>query len=319
MMIRSPAFQSVSARWGQWVYTTLVRTESHMIRDLMRRARHTLIRLSDPVVTMEVERCALLMNLSHQLPLYYHRYPTFDRALPRICSFVARREGHLTLIDVGANIGDSVRLVARNTSGRFLCVEGDRNYFQLLSHNLRGLGGAVLLENVFLGDAESFVTLDGKKQQGSLQLVVAEAGHGNDPLLPLDVLVARHREFSATNVLKIDTDGFDLKVLKGAHQLLRAASPCVFVEFYPDLLSRNGDDPESLFQFLNGFGYERCLAYDNYGQPIAIVGTGDSSAIRNLIGAIDDRTIYYYDLLLVHREKKALLPLYDLELHSRGN
>jgi hypothetical protein len=38
-----------------------------------------------------------------------------------------------------------------------------------------------------------------------------------------------------------------------------------------------------------------------------------------LIGAIDDRTIYYYDLLLVHREKKALLPLYDLELHSRGN
>src|SRR5689334_7955957 len=75
------------------------------------RRRRRLAVDSDAVVTVTVRGVALAMTASHDLPELVSKYPHYDTALPRIAAFVKKTHGYLSMIDVGANISDSVALV----------------------------------------------------------------------------------------------------------------------------------------------------------------------------------------------------------------
>jgi FkbM family methyltransferase len=299
---------------GQWTYTALVRSRSRAATRRLSRFRQAIIRWGDPIITMKLGDSSLKLNLSHQLPLYYNSYPNYDRALPRICSFLEASEGHLTFIDVGANIGDSVALVARQTPGRFLCIEGDVNYFALLKTNTSSLGARAVCENVFLGEEERTTRVAFEKKEGSLKLSGTESEGVVVKLVPLDRVVEMHPEFTTTNIVKVDTDGHDFKVLRGGAKLIQGSRPLLFVEFVPDLLSRNGDNPSALFPFLASLGYEYCLSYDNFGHPLFRFNIRDDARVQSMISSVDEKTIYYYDIVFVHKTKRDLTRLFDLEL-----
>ena len=52
------------------------------------------------------------------------------------------------------------------------------------------------------------------------------------------------------DVLKVDTDGFDAKVLRSARTLLADHHPCLFFELHPALWDEAGEDPRAAFAFL---------------------------------------------------------------------
>ncbi len=299
---------------SQKVYRAVVNSRSRFFSSIMNRIRRFIILARDPVVVMEVESCPLWMNLSHQLPLYYHLFPTLDRALPRICSFVYEREGHLTFIDVGANIGDSVALVAKRVQGHFLCIEGDSQYFELLKLNTNSYRGDVILENVFLGESDSETSAEVERTNGSLRVIESNSKSGRLELRRLDSVVNNHPNFLRANFVKIDTDGYDLRILRGSVRLLEAAHPCLFVEFYPELMKTIGDDPLQFFYFLYSSGYEQCLVYDNFGRPVTTLISSDTRTIEQLIAMIDRKNVFYYDILCIHRMKPELVTIFDMEI-----
>ena len=69
----------------------------------------------------------------------------------------------------------------------------------------------------------------------------------------VDTLV---KELRAPQVIKIDVEGFELEVLKGATELLFTARPTLIMEIHPYQLSLSGGSEEALFHFLKGHGYE---------------------------------------------------------------
>ena len=91
---------------------------------------------SDPVVQVQIGKKHLLMNSSHRLQSLLQR-PFYDTALPRLAKFICQKRGNLVMIDVGANIGDTVSLVSDSVAGEFLCVEPNLAFYRFLKHNTR--------------------------------------------------------------------------------------------------------------------------------------------------------------------------------------
>jgi FkbM family methyltransferase len=82
------------------------------------------------------------------------------------------------------------------------------------------------------------------------------------------------------DIIKIDVDGYDFKVLEGATGLLQKFKPLVLIELCEHTLKAQGDSIRDIFGLLNKIGYE--ATYED-GRPIrdseevlAIVGTDSS-------------------------------------------
>jgi hypothetical protein len=112
------------------------------------------------------------------------------------------------------------------------------------------------------------------------------------------------RENFEPNVLKIDTDGFDLKVLRGSRQILERYNPVIFFEWYGRGLRKLGENPETIFEYLNELGYEECVLFDNYGTIISTLKTCDKVNIKLMMeySCNVEKQIYYYDVLLFHKD-----------------
>lgn len=70
----------------------------------------------------------------------------------------------------------------------------------------------------------------------------------------LDHFCAEHQ--LAPTVLKIDTEGFDFFVLKGAHEVIKQFLPHILVEFNPIAARKAGLSLDEIASFLLGLGYE---------------------------------------------------------------
>ncbi|GAB6391998.1 MAG: FkbM family methyltransferase [Treponematales bacterium] len=133
-------------------------------------------------------------------------------------------------------------------------------------------------------------------ERGTAQLVKSgNTGINGDTL---DSILMRHETFQKANLLKIDTDGFEIKVLKGAGKLLENG-PVIYFEFNPDVYAANGESTFELLDMLVSHGYTKALFYTNFGVPAGICNFSDKHKIQELIDNIDNKTIYYYDILTI--------------------
>ena len=74
-----------------------------------------------------------------------------------------------------------------------------------------------------------------------------------------------YEPFDRVNLLKIDVDGYDFKVLEGATELLKKFRPYVLIELYEWALAAQGDSVRDIFGLLRSLGYSGI--YEN-GTPI---------------------------------------------------
>ena len=65
----------------------------------------------DPLVTSDIAGYSLTIPFSHRLPFILKKQPYYSSNLARISKYVKTKYSDLTMIDVGANIGDSVAII----------------------------------------------------------------------------------------------------------------------------------------------------------------------------------------------------------------
>ncbi|MFY9462105.1 MAG: FkbM family methyltransferase [Candidatus Sungiibacteriota bacterium] len=73
---------------------------------------------------------------------------------------------------------------------------------------------------------------------------------------------ARAYEIKRLDIIKIDTDGYELKVLRGGADTLKRFSPILIVEMSRPELKEKGSTLEELISFLDGLGYQFYSGYD---------------------------------------------------------
>ena len=57
-------------------------------------------------------------------------------------------------------------------------------------------------------------------------------------------------------VIKIDTDGFEFRILKGAEQTLKDNKPAIILELIDKTLAKKGDSKNQLVDYLHSIGYD---------------------------------------------------------------
>jgi len=69
------------------------------------------------------------------------------------------------------------------------------------------------------------------------------------PIFPIDDLVLKNKIIPPPQVLKIDVEGYELNVLKGAKQILKKHKPILFVAL------DNEDTKSEVYEFIKNLGY----------------------------------------------------------------
>ena len=199
-----------------------------------------------------------------------------------------------TVFDVGANQGQSCRkMLDLFRSARVYAFEPHPKTFERLA----ALNHArVSPFNLALGDREGEAILHEYGAEGLESLVNSlspnapfAARHGwksreiKVRCVTLDTFCTEH-DVAQIDLLKIDTEGFDLFVLKGAHQLLSDGRiGFVYVEFN-DLLPQPGSAGGALLpiaEYLSPFGFKFIASYTDY-----VLTEGDLFVCANALFAV---------------------------------
>jgi FkbM family methyltransferase len=200
--------------------------------------------------------------IGHALRTYGERE---EKEVEFVCSLISEGD---TVIDVGANIGLITIPVAQKVGagGHVLSFEPQPRMFELLKENVEQNNLAVELHQLGLG--ESFgkaglpeIDYDGENNFGGVALLTGNA-----------VKVATLDSFNleACRLIKIDVEGMEADVLKGARQTIERFKPLLYVE--NDRLEKSA----ALIELIRGLGYEMYWHTPYLFNPQNFNGIGDN-------------------------------------------
>lgn len=237
----------------------------------------------------------------HKILEYMTLYKYYDRCLPRILNVISKEYEDFKLIDVGANIGDTaqgIRLAGLDFP--ILAIEGDSEYFKYLEEN-KSVIKNIDTCNAILSDKEETLNFQMNTHDGTGNLVQTEENGCNT--IPLDKLLEQFPQYKNSKFLKIDTDGFDNIILKGAKNWLGNAKPIIYMEYDPNFLIKNNDFGLEIFKYLYDLGYKNAIMYQNYGEYMCSFELNNEQFISEMRDFFYKNYRIYYADLLIFNEK----------------
>jgi FkbM family methyltransferase len=244
--------------------------------------RRIILRMADPPCEMNIWGHPMRIPFSHELPGSLARDRHYDQILQRISGFIRATQGAVCGIDVGANIGDTIAASIKDGKDRFLGIEPNPVFFQYLTRNLAGFPNVQLLKAV-CSTADGSATYRITTARGTASFEKSGSEGQSVQIIRLDSIVTQFPEFSRCNFLKIDTDGHDFEVLRGARRLIVRAKPAILFECEmrnnPDYI---GEVLEAL-GFFAANGYQHALIYDSRGELFGILELNDTAAFLRML------------------------------------
>jgi FkbM family methyltransferase len=214
-------------------------------------------------------------------------------------------EPNLRVIDIGANVGDSVATIWQHCQVPVLCIEGDSAYFDYLERNTRHLNG-VSRVRAFLGERRTTISGGVDAKSGSARIKPHASG-APIFIITLPEVIAQFPAFAHSRLIKVDTDGMDAAILMGSMPYLESEKPVVFFEYDPDLAAQAGDDPRRALDMLRDIGFEMAIFYDNTGEYLASVDLQDGDLLADLHSFFVGRGgTRYADICVFHRQDSDL-------------
>lgn len=275
------------------------------------RARLAAVARSNPDVRQRLEGRRLLVPLSHDLAWNRMWHPLYTDNLRRAAAFVRERDGALRLVDVGANVGDSYVLTRPAPGDTAVLVEGAERYFRLLERNVGGDAGVTCVHALLSEEAGAPAAT--MAIEGGNAYVAEGAGHAGARFETLDEVLERCSGFGPSNLVKVDVEGWDGRVLRGAVRTLATAAPVVMFEHHPRLVAEAGDDDRRVFADLAAAGYGPMLVYDNRGWLLGTLDPRDAERTGELVRIARERDGYYYDVLAFPAARESERAAFEVE------
>jgi FkbM family methyltransferase len=279
---------------GHWLYFKLLKA-----------VRSLLLPLNLDIV-YRIGGSDVVMPFSHALFVHRRQYPNYSENVGRIARYLEHAFGRLEIIDVGANVGDTLAILRQRTACPVLLVEPVPEFLSYLQRNLEGLHNGVVAPYL-LGDVG--VTGNGTliSASGSAHFRAKQSSGPEITAITLTRLVELYPQFAKSKLLKIDTDGFDNGVIRGGRDFIASAKPVIFFEYDPCYLSLQNESGVDIFPFLSELGYRSLILYDNLGDMLARLDIGQTGILSDLHNYFGGRqSARYMDILALHADDEAL-------------
>jgi FkbM family methyltransferase len=189
-----------------------------------------------------------------------------DTSLRRFCDALGGLSD-VTMFDCGAHIGTfSAQTCAASTAIRCIhAFEPNRAIYDIMSRNIAALPveGHAYLKAV--GDVEGVGTLMSPEYDDTAQAGFIRPGTGDIGIVTIDSLRCMEKHVA----LKIDVEGLELEVLRGARQTVASAERVVILmEAHPEITKRTGRNPVACLQYLGDIRPFQFM-YAESGEPIS--------------------------------------------------
>lgn len=270
---------------------------------VLSRLRSKLARHKNLLVRYKLERIDLLLPLAHQLPLYRRSFQEYSKNVGRLAEYVGSKYPSAPIIDIGANVGDTIAIIRAKTDAPILAIEGDEFYFTLLKQNLAqaNLRDVIPVE-AFVG---SSVAMQGVLHRDGGTASFVEGCSSSIAPVSLQVILAEYPKFERARFLKVDTDGFDCQIVKSSLEWLAEAKPVAFIEYDPTLTRRQGAIAQTIFEDLRSIGYKYAICWQNTGGYLLTADLEHASLLEDL-DAHYSTPGGYLDIAFVHEEDSDL-------------
>ena len=175
----------------------------------------------------------------------------------------------ITIIDAGANVGQSVQKYKEIFPNAVIhSFEPVRKVYEQLEKNTRHYDG-VSVYNMALGSQEGKITFyeyDDHVNSSALPMGSALSQHNvyhetQVECSTLDIQAAKNN-INHINILKLDTQGFDLEVLKGASKLIKENKiDVVMIEHIVAELYKNSPKYSEQVKFFEDHNFQLVVSY----------------------------------------------------------
>ena len=260
------------------------------------------------------------INYGYTYPIICREFPTYNLPLVELAYLTFKNKGSsISIVDVGAAIGDTVLLLETslpNMVKEYFCIDGDKDFFLFLKENLSSIGRASLIN--------SFLSAKNEKAKNLVKIHPGTASaQGKEEIITttVDELISVGK-LGQFDLIKIDVDGFDGRVLLGAREALKKYTPYVIFEWHPTLCVETGNNWIDHFSSLEDCGYDRFIFFDNYGNFSHIMTVLDYEAI-NLLAQVclsqKHSHAVYFDIAAIHKSNDFDLFKFAVLAYSRLN
>jgi FkbM family methyltransferase len=212
-----------------------------------------------------------IMRTEHYKIMAYPKKGTLTRAVIRrgywermeTSAFIQHLQPGDLIIDAGANFGHYALIASKfvGKSGKIIAFEPSTNTFKLLQSNIAMLAHQnVIAVKAGLSDdnGEINLNIDTSNPGGhsfTRENVRETGGFEMTPVYSLDQYLSDNRIAPPVRLIKIDVQGFEVKVIRGAMQTLKRDHPVVFCEVTPVATKNSGDDILELLLFFEEANY----------------------------------------------------------------
>ncbi|HEX7691466.1 MAG TPA: FkbM family methyltransferase [Sediminibacterium sp.] len=239
----------------------------------------------------------------------YKYQPDNNSQLGRLAKVIAGKYPGHTVIDIGANVGDTIAVLKTAIDLPVIGIEGDPISCRFLEKNVKQFSNITLIRE-YLGEKKQTLQVTMGKDGWNNTLLPAEQGQGKEvQLQTLDEVLQGHQLHNRIlKLLKIDTEGFDTIILRGAFDLLRQQQPVLYFEYNKSNMQAIGEDGLSTLFSLQQYGYRTLVIFDNKGRYLLSAPLTDKALITDLHHYPDEdkSQVAYFDVCLFHENDQEL-------------
>lgn len=247
----------------------------------------------------------ILAPCNHILINLKNTQPYRDLCIGISAKYIYEKYPTGTIIDIGANIGDTAAIIATYSKNKLILVEGSDYFFNILSQNIAKISNEVILHNAFVSDGSSII---GSIHHWGGTSYFSE-NNNKDAKVQNTVRLCDIADEKST-LIKIDTDGYDFKILLNSIVWLSQYTPAILFENS----IRNIEDfnnAQELIKKLYNIEYHRFIIWDDAGYHL--VSTDLLNVLEDLNKYlfkiwqnIGHKSIYNYDILCLHSKDEEI-------------
>jgi FkbM family methyltransferase len=281
----------------------------NLVRNFLRRNGYDIVKTGVPYIptstkdgVVTVGKFPITMPGKNVQLVNYQLYPDLNGQLGRLALAISAKYPQMTTVDVGANVGDTIAVLKSAADLPVIGIEGDELSFSYLQKNITQFKDVKIVKT-FLSDKTKEERVAFDKSGWNATILPVENGGEQVSFKTLDeVLSNADYNGAVIKLLKVDVEGFDTIVLRGASAVIEKDKPALFFEYNREnMIAINEDGISTVLSYRNS-GYKKVIFFDHKGNLVLATDLQNEEVVRYMHDYISSskNLLGYYDICIFH-------------------